>query len=366
MCGMEQQSVWVRRPRSRAISCRKANHNGVALRLQTSDTIHKEDDKSMNVLLLGLRPYNIDEDDLARVREIAAGYDVVVTRARDDVEALLPAIEIVAGDFPRDLLAGAPKLRWWQQWHAGVDWLMDYPDASDMDFILTNVSGLHAIPITEHIFAMLLAFARDLPNVIRAQERKAWISHERDDVFELAGKTMALIGVGGIGSHTAEVATALGMRVIAVRRHADRPVPGIERTVGVDRLREVLPEVDFVVNTLPLTPDTQGLIGEPELRAMRPTAYVVNIGRGGTMDEDALIRALQDRWIAGAGLDVFETEPLPSDSPFWELDNVIVSPHYAGQTNRYDERAMAIFLDNLYRYLRGETLRNVVDKQLGY
>ena len=320
----------------------------------------------MNVLLLGLRPHNISQEQIAQVQRAAAGYRVVVSLDRAEVEALLPDIEIVVGDFPRDLLRDAPKLRWWQQWYAGVDWLLDYPEAADLDFTLTNMSGLHAIPITEHIFAMLLGFARDLPNVIRAQQRKQWIPHERDDVFELAAKTMVLIGVGGIGSHTAEVAHALGMRVIAVRRRPEQETPSIVRTVGIDQLQNVLPEADFVVNTLPLTSETRNLIGEAQLRAMKPTAYLVNIGRGDTMDEEALVRALQQGRIAGAGLDVFASEPLPPDSPLWDMPNVIVSPHYAGQTNRYDERAMAIFLDNLARYLRGEPLINVVDKLLGY
>ena len=320
----------------------------------------------MNVLLLRLRPYNISDEQIDQVRRMAADYRVVMTLDRDEVEALLPDVEIVVGDFPRDLLPRAPERRWWQQWFAGVDWLLNYPEAAALDFTLTNMSGLHAIPITEHIFAMLLGFARDLPNVIRAQQRKEWIPHDRDDVFELAGQTMVLIGVGGIGSHTAQVANALGMRVIAVRRRPAQQVPGIERTVGIDQLQEVLPLADFVVNTLPLTTDTQKLIGEAELRAMKPTAYLVNIGRGDTMDEEALIRALQEGWIAGAGLDVFASEPLSPHSPLWEMENVIVSPHYAGQTNRYDERAVAIFLDNLARYMGGEPLINVVDKRLGY
>jgi len=128
----------------------------------------------------------------------------------------------------------------------------------------------------------------------------------------------------------------------------------------------LLPEADFVVLTVPLTHETQGMIGERELRAMKPTAYLVNIGRGGTVQERALIRALQEGWIAGAGLDVFETEPLPEDSPLWDMDNVIITAHYAGATPHYNERAMAIFLDNLRRYRAGEPLRNVVDKRLGY
>ncbi|MGC8782588.1 MAG: NAD(P)-dependent oxidoreductase, partial [Anaerolineae bacterium] len=138
------------------------------------------------------------------------------------------------------------------------------------------------------------------------------------------------------------------------------------RVVGPDRLLEVLPLADLVVLTIPLTPETSHLIGERELRAMKPTAYIFNIGRGGTMDEAALIRALREGWIAGAGLDVFEKEPLPADSPLWQMENVIITAHYAGATPHYNERAMAIFLDNLRRYRAGEPLRNVVDKTLGY
>ena len=136
--------------------------------------------------------------------------------------------------------------------------------------------------------------------------------------------------------------------------------------IGPERLAEALPEADFVVLTVPLTPDTRHMIGERELRLMKPTALIVNIGRGGTIDEAALIRALAEGWIAGAGLDVFEKEPLPTDSPLWGMENVIITAHYAGATPHYNERALAIFLDNLRRYKAGEPLRNVVDKTLGY
>jgi phosphoglycerate dehydrogenase-like enzyme len=129
---------------------------------------------------------------------------------------------------------------------------------------------------------------------------------------------------------------------------------------------KLLPEADFVVLTIPMTHETQGLIGEPELRAMKPTAFIINIGRGGTIQEQVLIRALQEVWIAGAGLDVFETEPLPADSPLWDMENVIITSHYSGLTPHYHERAMDIFLDNLRRYQASEPLRNVVDKELGY
>jgi phosphoglycerate dehydrogenase-like enzyme len=264
------------------------------------------------------------------------------------------------------LLARMPNLRWYQQWGAGADWLMRHPEIAGRDFVITNASGVHAIQISEHILALMLALARRLPQACRAQLRGEWQRQEHERLFELAGKTMVLIGVGAIGARTAALAAALDVRVIGVRRNAGEPIPGVARMVGPERLLEVLPLADFVVLTIPLTPETRHMIGERELRAMKPSAHIFNIGRGGTIDEAALIRALRAGWIAGAGLDVFEKEPLPADSPLWQMENVLITAHYAGATPHYNERAMTLFLDNLRRYRAGEPLRNVVDKQLGY
>jgi phosphoglycerate dehydrogenase-like enzyme len=201
---------------------------------------------------------------------------------------------------------------------------------------------------------------------MRAQVRGTWQKTSRDDVFELAGKTMLLIGVGAIGERTAAIASALGVRVLGIRRDPARGAPGVAAMYAPDRLLDLLPEADFVVLTAPLSRATRGMIGEPELRAMKNTAYLVNIGRGGTIQEQALIQGLREGWIAGAGLDVFAEEPLPATSPLWAMENVIITAHYAGLTPHYDQRALAIFLDNLRRYQAGEPLRNVVDKAEGY
>ena len=181
-----------------------------------------------------------------------------------------------------------------------------------------------------------------------------------------AGKTMLLVGVGAIGRRTAHLAAAFGMRVWGIRRNPGRAVEGVERMGDMSRLHDWLPEADFVVLTAPLTPETRHMFDEAALRRMKPTAYLVNIGRGGTVDEAALVRGLQEGWLTGAGLDVFEQEPLPADSPLWKMPNVIITAHYSGATPEYHHRAMAIFLDNLRRYVQGEELRNVVDKRLGY
>ncbi|HEY3231604.1 MAG TPA: D-2-hydroxyacid dehydrogenase [Roseiflexaceae bacterium] len=320
----------------------------------------------MNVLLLCFPAGRLSEAHVAQIQAAVPDMRVVVTSERDTIESILDDIEIAAGSFPYDQLPRAHNLRWFQTWGAGVDWLLRHPEAVKLDFVLTNASGVHAVPISEQIVAYLLAFARRLPAAVRAQERRVWRSPARDDLFELDGKTMLLVGVGAIGGRTAAIASALGMRVLGVRRSAAGDVPGVAAMFSSDRLLDLLPEADFVVLTVPLSRATRGMIGERELRAMRATAYLVNIGRGGTVQEEVLIRALREGWIAGAALDVFAQEPLPETSPLWGLDNVIITAHYAGLTPKYNERALAIFLDNLRRYRAGEPLRNVVDKEAGY
>lgn len=321
----------------------------------------------MKTILLNFESGTLSEEQLALVQAAAPDMRILVTRERAQVERALDEIEIAAGGFPHDLLSQARHLRWLQQWGAGADWLLRHPEAAELDFVLTNASGVHAVPISEHILGFLLAFARGLHRAVCAQVRHEWIPQDQQKaIFELAGKTMLLVGVGAIGARTAQVATAFGMRVLGVRRDPSVNVPGVAAMSGPHQLLDLLPEADFVVLTVPLTHETRAMIGERELGAMRRTAYLVNIGRGGTVQERALVRALQEGWIAGAGLDVFETEPLPEDSPLWGMENVIITPHYAGMTPAYDERAMAIFLDNLRRYRAGQPLRNVVDKRIGY
>jgi len=320
----------------------------------------------MPTILLGIPPDEVTAAQLAEIRALAPGHRVLVSRDHAEMEAALDDIEIVFDGFPRDLLARAPKLRWYQQGSAGVDWLLRHPELAAKDFILTNGSGIHAVPISEQIMAYCFALARELPSAVHAQRERRWARGEFNHVFELAGQTMLLIGVGAIGGRTAEIAKGIGMRVLGVRRNPEVAHPAVEAMYAPGRLLEALPLADWVVITAPYTPETKGMIGERELRAMKPTAYIVNIGRGATIQQAALVRALQEGWIRGAGLDVTDPEPLPADSPLWDMPNVIITPHTSGRTPRRPERAMALFLDNLGRYLRGEPMRNVVDKKLGY
>jgi D-2-hydroxyacid dehydrogenase (NADP+) len=321
----------------------------------------------MKTLLLGFEEGKLSTNTLAQIQSLAPAHRLLVTIDRSLIEGVLDRIEIAVNRFPLDLITQAPNLRWLQHWGAGVDWLLRRPEVAALDRLtITTGSGIHAVPITEHIFGFLLAFGRGIHRAVRCQTRKEWQSPAWDQLFELPGKTMLLIGVGAIGERTAKVATALGMRVLGVRRDPSMPAPGVEAMYSPAHLPDLLPQADFVVLTTPLTPETYHLIGARELQSMKQTAYLINIGRGATVDEDALVQALQEDWIAGAGLDVCEVEPLPASSPLWEMENVIITAHYAGATPSYDERALPIFLGNLKRYIAGEPLHNVVDKRLGY
>jgi phosphoglycerate dehydrogenase-like enzyme len=296
----------------------------------------------MDILLIMLEKNLVSKLDKEEIQGIAGDRRILVTE--DEYEALKIAeqVEIAAGWVPRQLLGRFTNLRWFQQWGAGADWLLDHPDLAKQKFILTNMSGLHAIPISEYILAFLLAFARDLPRAVRAQARGEWVPHEQLRIFELAGKTLILVGVGAIGGKTAQVARPLGMRVLGVRKNPEVNVLGVDDMFSPEHLLEILPEGDFVAVTVPLTLETRGMFGEAQLRAMKETAYLINIGRGGTIDEACLIKALDQGWIAGAGLDVFEEEPLSAESPLWRMENVIITAHYSGMTPHYHERGLVI------------------------
>jgi len=233
------------------------------------------------------------------------------------------------------------------------------------DFMLTSASGLHATPIGEYVLCVMLMFCKGAPRFVRAQERREWL---RFMPQELYGKTVGVVGLGHIGAEVARLAKAFGCRVLATRRSVTSRTKGelVDELLPPPELPALLAESDFVVLAVPLTPDTRHLIGEAELRAMRPTGVLINIARGAVLDEAALVRALKEGWIAGAGLDVFEQEPLPPESELWDMENVILSPHISGGTEIYNQRAVGIFCENLRRYLAGERLMNLADPSRGY
>ncbi|MBD2615307.1 MAG: D-2-hydroxyacid dehydrogenase [Nostoc sp. ZfuVER08] len=260
------------------------------------------------------------------------------------------------------VLAAAPVLRWQQSPSAGVNHILT-PNFLQRDIILTNGAGVHAIPISEFVLAFMLYHAKNLRKLQTLQDEHTWVR----GVFleELADATLLIIGTGNIGQAIASRAQAFGVRVWGSRRHPE-PLPHFDKIVGADQWRSLLPEADYVVIATPLTPETVGLIDEAALRSMRPSAYLINIARGAIVDEDALITALREGWIAGAGLDTVATEPLPPQSPLWSLPNAFITPHCSALSPRLRERIAALFIDNLKRYQAGQPLRNVVDKKAGY
>ncbi len=298
-------------------------------------------------------------------RRLAPAHELLVHPEPAELEARIRDVEVGFGGPPMEMMPRATGLRWLQLGGAGAERVLAHAGAG-RDYVVTNASGVHSIQISEHLLAMMLAFARCIPTSVRNQGARVWLRQEEWRPFELAGKRVLLIGLGAIGNRFAEVASALGMEVVALRARPERGRGAAARVAGIDALPGELPGADFVVVTTPLTPGTERLIGAAELSCMKPSSYIFNIGRGPIIDERALIEALRQGRIAGAGLDVFETEPLPPDSPLWGMPNVLATAHYAGATPRYGERLWEIFLDNLARYVRGEPLRNVVTRERGY
>lgn len=310
------------------------------------------------IILANLKPHYIEP-----LRSLAPGWDVLAFPKEEVALPYAGGCRILAcwgASFPGRLFAAAP-IEWLHTLSAGVEGLL-VPEVVNSQVIITNSRGIHATPMCEHVFALILSFARSLPQLYRHQQARVW---QRLPVDEVRGKTLGLIGLGAIGGELARVAAAFGMKVLAVRR-SPAPVAGVDLVLGPRQLDRLLEEADYVVIALPLTPETHSLIGERELRLMKPTAVLINVSRGEIVDEPALIRALREGWIAGAGLDVFRTEPLPAGSELYDLENVIITPHLAGSTPHYYRRAMELFGENLRRYLAGAPLLNVVDKARGY
>ncbi len=333
--------------------------------------------ESVNVLITGTVTGLIGEECLRQITSIspkiklADASDLFSAErsgdlaSRKKLDILLSEAEVIYGQrLPQNVIARAPKLKWIQSMSAGVDRFLDN-EFRQSSVIMTNVSGVHATPSSEFVLKLMLMFVKQAPLCFYLKQEKQW---KRFTPTVVRSKTVGIVGLGSIGQEVARLAKAFGMRVVATRRSVKRV--GRARYVDIvlpqEQLPQLLSESDFVVLALPLTPETNKLIGEEELRIMKASAYLINIARGGIVDEEALIRALDEHWIAGAGLDVFAAEPLPTNSRLWELPNVIFSPHVSGDMEDYNIRATEIFTENLRHYLNGEKLRNVVDKKKGY
>ena len=261
------------------------------------------------------------------------------------------------------------RLRWAHTAAAGAGASL-HPAMRDSDVVLTNAAGIYAEPMADTVLAMVLHFARGLDFAVRAQAETRWWKDPFDSadtsVRELADSTVGIVGLGGIGRAVARRAVALGMKAVATRRSGTDGPDGVEVLSGPDALHRLLPRTDYLVLCVPQTDETRGLIGARELGMLPDGAVVINVARGAVMDEEALAAALGQGRLRGAGLDVFQREPLPETSPLWHLPNVLVTPHVSGASPRFWRRHTDLVTENLRRYLRGEPLRNTVDKQAGY
>ena len=277
---------------------------------------------------------------------------------------LLKQAEVIYGwihQFPRNLLERTSDLKWIQVMSAGVDRLPDEILKSPIRIV--TASGLHGTPMGEVVLEMMLMFAKDAPACLQMKQTREW---RRYRPKLLRGQTAGILGLGSVGREIARLCRAFGMKVIGLRRSDGPPLTEVDRLYPRGQLHQLLAESDFVVLALPLTRETRDLIGERELRSMKPTAYLINVARGAVVEEATLIRALEEKWIAGAGLDVFIREPLPPESKFYELPNVIFSPHISGEMPDYETRATEIFCENLRRYVAGEPFLHEVDKVKEY
>ncbi|MGJ7911825.1 D-2-hydroxyacid dehydrogenase [Neobacillus sp. LXY-1] len=309
--------------------------------------------------------HNLEVPLLEKVKKVIPDWEVIA--GKNSWQEHITGAEIIAGwkkGLEEYCLAPESKLKWLQTWSAGVNSL-PLEELEKKEIILTSANGVHAYPISETIFALILGLTRKIHTYVKNQQAKTWHhAHMKQEIHE---KTIGIIGVGTIGKETAKIAKAFGMKVAGVR-HSGQPSEFVDEMYTTDQLPLLLPKCDYVVVTLPLTKETYHLFGREQFNIMKDSAFFINIGRGEIVVEKELIKALQDGLIAGAGLDVFEKEPLDGDSPLWEMENVIITPHTSGSTEHYNKRVVEdILIPNLKHYLAGEGPKvNVVDYRKGY
>lgn len=314
----------------------------------------------LDVLVLS----RVTDQHLEQIRAVDPHVRVTATADRDRANGMAKNAEVIVGWLiPESVVEHAERLKWIHATAAGVDTLL-FPQVLDGRVTLTSSVGIHTTVLPEHVMAVVLAFARRLHVAVRNQMARRW---DRTSTIgeELEGKVLGVLGLGAIGRALAQRAAAFGMRVIGTKR-APEPIAHVEHVYPPGETDEVLRAADFLVILLPLTPQTRGLIDGRALGLMKPTAVLINVGRGPIVREAALIEALRTGGIAGAGLDVFDREPLPTDSPFYQMENVVMTPHVSGASPTYLDRAIPLFCENLRRYVTGAPLLNVVDPARGY
>ena len=309
-----------------------------------------------------------NEPQLKMLDELRPWADIGIGNSRGVFENAAPVASVLFNwsgslELLREVVGMSPQLQWMHSRSVGLERTL-FPAMTEHSVTLTNGRGVFSASLGEFVLAAILYFAKDFRRMIRNQMTAKW---EQFDVEAISGKIVGIVGYGDIGRAVATRVRPMGMKVLALKRHIMRePDPLIEQTYSPDRRLEMLARSDYVVVAAPLTAETRGMIAEPEFAAMKPTAVVINVGRGPVIQEEALISALSSGRIRGAGLDVFDEEPLPQDHPFYGMENVLLSPHCADHTSDWLEQAMRLFIQQYERFRSGQPLLYVVDKKLGY
>lgn len=317
-----------------------------------------------NILIITNKIFNLTDGAEENILKIEPKANVNTLHYKQVSHSDIKKAEIIFG-WPRyKHLKIAENLKWLQLPSAGVE---DYADRGlylNDDLLLTNASGVYGKPIAEHVLALILSYNRNLPHYTLKKQESKW--EKKYKVLDFFDSTVGIIGLGDIGSETAKRTKALGAYTIAYKKHKSKKADYIDKQLSSSGLDELIEKSDYIILALPATKETEGIIDEDKLKLMKKNAFLVNVGRGELIEQQALIKALKENWIAGAALDVTNPEPLPENSELWDLDNLILSQHSSGFSPTNDKRRFDIFLKNLKRYRNNEQLLNFVDFELGY
>jgi phosphoglycerate dehydrogenase-like enzyme len=298
-----------------------------------------------------------------RLSAVSPAVAIETAATEDEARSKIADADAYFGSITPGILEAAGRLRWIQTPMAGLESYF-FPALIEHPAVVTNMRGIFSDTIPDHVMGFILCFARDMHSMIRRQIEGRWARDAK--VIHLPGATLGIVGLGGIGYGVAQRAAPHGMRIIAVDPRREERPPEVSELWRADRLDDLLAESDFVAVCAPETPETRGLFDDDRLARMKSTAIFINIGRGRVVKLDSLTRALREGRIAGAALDVYEQEPLPSDHPLWAMENVILTPHMAGLSAHEEDRRLEVMTENLRRFVAGEPLQNVVDKAGGY
>ncbi len=305
----------------------------------------------------------IARDSILALKNSARQRDITPAEASATLDKVLPNVEVIFGwRLPKNIQTRAPHLKWLQASAVGIDLLLSGSTLMQSDVVITNASGVNTVAVAETAVGFLYMLSKKSAALETLKAAHKW---EAMFFTELRGTTLGIVGLGKIGAEVARVAKTIGMKVITATRLEDNPT-GVDEVYPPEQLHKMLSKADYVLVTVPQTPQTAGLMDEAAFKAMKKSAFFINVSRGGIVQEAWLIKALKEKWIAGAALDVFEKEPLPKDNELWDIPNVIISPHIAGVLENHMSLATDLFCENLKHYLKKEPLINVFNKARGY